>query len=705
MQISLKWINELIKIELIELNILIEKLTLGGFEVENILEVNINNEKTITLEISTTANRSDSLSIQGISLEIAALLNSLPSISNYSTIDCRWSKQIEKISTNILKNQECSQFIALTVEGLNNLLAPRWLRQKLLASGLSPTNNLSDFQNYLLLESGYPLEFYDLNKIYSKLNLSSFNLNLIEDNTISNIKFNVSNFQKNNKILLLKANDLPISVAGIIPNQDLCISSTTKSLLIEGSIFTATKIRQQSRILGIRTDRSARYEKSLKRINVLEPIYRLICLLKITNPNLRVKLHTIANSLQKTSSTILLNYKNIKKILGPLKQLDQNQYNYILPELISTLLNRLQFKNSYDKQKLQWKVQIPFARSDDIILEIDLIEEIGRLYGFNNFLIRLPIIKTIGTEDFNYQTRRKLTNCLINLGLNELIQYSLVNRNTYLENKIKLINPLTNEYAHLRISLLPNLLKTLAENFKNGNSILEGFEYGHIFFEDNLNSITELECIAGIFGGNKERLIWPISIKSLTWFEAKGKIEQLLKKLNIIVYWKFYSPLKERNILHPYCTSKLYLITGENLGIFGQINPTLAKSLNIEFDIYLFELNFELIKSQIQKNKLVIFEEYSNYPKITKDLSFIINKDISFNEIRKSLYLNGSRFLQAINLLDEYQGKSIPKNSTSLCLQLIFFSNKKTLKNIKIEKIIKNLKSILINKFSAIIRI
>ena len=168
---------------------------------------------------------------------------------------------------------------------------------------------------------------------------------------------------------------------------------------------------------------------------------------------------------------------------------------------------------------------------------------------------------------------------------------------------------------------------------------------------------------------------------------------------------RLYLPLKEKNILHPYCTSQLYLKTGETLGIFGQINPILAKYLNIEFDTYMFELNFELIKFQIKKNKSVIYQEYSVYPKIIKDLSFVISKNISFNEIKESLYLNGSQFLQTINLLDEYQGNSISDDSISLCLQLIFYSNKKTLKNVKIEKIINSLKNILINKFGAVIRV
>jgi phenylalanyl-tRNA synthetase beta chain len=715
MKISLKWINELINIETVDLDELINKLTLGGFEVEEILEIEIDNKKTITLDISATANRSDSLSIQGIALEIAVLLNHAPKISNYATKNFNWPQNIENVSQPILTNKFCSGFTALTIENLNTLISPKWLKQKLIASGIIPENNLIDFQNYILLETGYPFEFYDLDKIYSKLNTSQFNLNLTCGKSLENFSAsNEGDYKLNDSILILKANDLPISIAGIIPSQDVCYSSTTKSLLIEGSIFNAAKIRQQSRMLGLRTDRSARYEKSLKNTNLLESFYRLIRLLGIANPNLICKLHTIAQSSEQDVLTISLNYENIKKVLGPIKETESQEYTYtytytykykyISPKTITNSLERLQFQVLYDKQNFLWKVTVPDLRSDDIVREIDLIEEIGRLYGFNNFLTRLPSIKKIGTEDFDYQTRKKVTSCLINLGLNELIQYSLVNEKTYMSNEIKLINPLVKDYSNLRSSLLPNLLKAVEENIKKGNSVLEGFEYGHVFSGNSSKIVKEKEHVAGIFGGIKTKSAWSESSKLLTWFEAKGKIEQLFTKLNIVIYWKSYTPVKEKNILHHYCTGELYLTNGSKVGVFGQVHSIIAKNLNLSSDIYLFEFDFELIQNQIQQNKLAVYQEYSSYPKIMKDLSFIIRNEISFNKLKEILYLNGSKFLTEINLLDEYRGTSIPDEHTSLCLQLIFQSDKETLQNKKVETIIDNLKTLLTKKFNATIR-
>jgi phenylalanyl-tRNA synthetase beta chain len=703
MQISLKWVNELVNIETVNLEYLIEKLTLGGFEVEEIFELKINNEKEIALDISATANRSDSLSIQGISSEIAALLNKPCKVSKYSNKDLNWKQEIKSLCSVIPNKHNCSTFVAVTVENLNDLSVPKWLKQKLISSGLTPVNNLLDFQTYMLLETGYPFEFYDLDKIHSKLNSSKFNLTITNPTTKENFSANNNiNYQLEKSISLIKANEIPLSIAGIIPNKDFCYLENTKSLLIEGSIFNSTKIRQQSRILGLRTDRSARYEKSLKNINLLESLYKLISLLKVSNPNLICKLHTITEITEQNPKPVILKYKTIKEILGPINQSTKTSLIYISSTTVTNYLNRLNFNYTYDDSEFIWTVDIPYSRSDDLTREIDLIEEIGRLHGFNNFLTRLPKIKTIGNEDYSYKTRKKITSCFLNLGFNELIHYSLVNENTFMNNEIRLINPLISDYSNLRSSLLPNLIKTVQENLKQGNQFIDGFEFGHVFSGDILTNLKEKEYIAGIFGGVNRKLTWSHSSEPIHWFEAKGKIEQFFKQLNISPCWETCS---ENNlILHPYCTAELYLPDKTYLGIFGQINPILARKLNLSPNLYMFEFDFKSIKNQLQITQLTVYQEYPLYPKIVKDLSFIVHQDISFKKIQEALYLNGTKFLSEINLLDEYRGHSIPEEHTSLCLQLTFQSNEETLQNKKIENIIKDLQLLLTNKFYALIR-
>jgi len=705
MQIPLKWINELVNIESINFDDLIEKLTLGGFEVEEILELEIEGEQQLALDISATANRSDSLSLQGMATEIAALLNKPTKISTYLFQTSTWKEQLYD-SVVTISNEDSSNYSALLgviIDNVNDFTVPKWIKQKLLSSNIIPVNTLLDFQNYILLETGYPFTLYDFHKICSKLNSSDFKLSI--SNAQNNQEFTAINnmvYKLNSSNLILKANNLPLSIAGLIENKDFHYSQTTTSLLIEGSIFNAATIRQQSRSLGLRTDRSARYEKSLKNIYLIESIYRLISLLRISNPNITCKLHTFEQIPEQQLQPILLQYQTISEILGPIKNSNKD-FNSITPELITDYLSRLNFEFSYDNLNLSWEVQISHSRSEDITREIDLIEEIGRLHGFNNFLTTLPKIKNIGKEDPSYRTRKKITSCLLNLGFNELIHYSLVNEKTFLNNDIKLINPLLSDCSNLRSSLLPNLIKTVQENLKQGNFFIEGFEYGHVFCGDLATNFKEKEYVAGIFGAIKTKLEWSDSERALTWFEAKGKIEQLLKQLNLLTYWKT-STSNMNAIMHSYRSSEIYLSSGVKLGIFGQIHPILANQLAISSQIYLFEFNIEVIKSQLQLNKLVIYKEYSLYPKIVKDLSFILKEDIKFENVRDSLYCNGTKFLSEINLLDEYRGNSIPEGSTSLCLQLIFQSKEKTLENKEIENIMNNLQLVLINKFNALIR-
>jgi phenylalanyl-tRNA synthetase beta chain len=556
-----------------------------------------------------------------------------------------------------------------------------------------------------LLETGYPFAFYDFDKITSKLTNSQFNLSISKaKNNQEFLATNDTTYRLDNSILLITVNEIPISIAGIIENKEFSYSDSTTSLLIEGSIFNAAKIRQQSRNVGLRTDRSTRYEKSLKNTYLIESLYRLISLLRILNPNLKCKFKTITKKIDQTPKPILLRYDTIREILGPSNELTTGQFEYINPKNIENYLNRLNFTFIYDEIKQVWEVKIPHSRTEDITREIDLIEEIGRLHGFNNFLITLPKLKTIGNEDESYKTRKKITSCLLNLGFNELIHYSLVNEKTFIDNEIKLINPLVSEYSSLRISLLPNLIKTVHENLKQGNSVIYGFEYGHIFLPDQVMKFKEKEYVSGIFGGLKTKLTWSDSEKELTWFEAKGKIEQLFNQLNVLVKWQNPSDTIITNIFHTYRNAELYLTNNVKLGVFGQIHPILANKLNLSSEIYLFEFDVEVIQNQIKMNQLTMYKEYSSYPKIIKDISFIIKRDIPFNELQQTLYYNGTKFLSEINLLDEYTGKSIPDQHISLCFQLIFQSNEKTLQNKEIEEILNNLRFVLTNRFNAIIR-
>lgn len=704
MYTSLDWINELVSLETIKLNDLIDKLTLGGFEVEETLEIEINKQKKTVLDISATANRADSLSIKGIAKEVIALLNTQKLESVYTQPALNSQNQLEDIVISSEPSVNYSTFVAITIENLTDFSIPKWLTEKLLCSEIEPAKNLLDFQTYILLETGYPFEFYDLDRLKEIIKTKEFDLTLKPaiENTIFTANNNL-NYKLDPSILIVEANDYPLSIAGIISNETVSYKSDTKSLLIEASIFNSKKIRQQSRILGVRTDRSARYEKGLNNSSFIQALIRLISLLKISNPKLICKIHTASQVKQFELPKIVLKYKNIIEILGPIRNEFNQQSTQLLPIQITNYLNRLNFIFSFDENNLIWVVKVPVSRIDDIEREIDLIEEIGRLHGFNNFVTDLPNIYNIGKEDFSYQVRKKLTTCFLNEGFNELIQYSLVNEK--FSNNINLINPLITDYSTLRTSLLPKLIQIVGENLKQSNSILEGFEYGHVFSGDINLKYIEKEVVSGIFGGLKSKREWNDIATTLSWFEAKGKIEELFYKLNISVYWKKSTLSKYKNILHPYRTAEIYLANHACLGVFGQIHPIAAKQNNISTGLFLFEFNFETLKNEFQQQKLALYQPYSLYPKITKDLSFIVDQKVLFTEIKTTIFKYGTKYLKHVDLLDEYQGSSIPKHKTSLCIQLTFQSTEKTLITKEIDEILNDLYKVLETQYDINIRI
>ena len=691
MQISINWINELVDLQLIQIETIKNKLTLGGFEVENSFDISIKNKKETVLEITATANRSDSLSIYGITNEISALLDKPLKFSSYTNVNQIWNQKISAQSKANLINENCSTFITLSIENLENLIVPEWISHKLQSSGVISSNTINDFQNYLLLETGYPFEFYDLDKIYEKINRSTCEAKVRS----TSFSLSMKTFQQNS-ILTVNANQIPISVAGTFVEKAFLASQNTKNLFIEASIFSAATIRKQSRKLGLRTDRSSRYEKSLRDTYLINSLYRLISLLRITNPKLICKIHTVRKIKEKPFKPILLKYLTIQEVLGPVQKLN----TFIEKNLIHQYLKRLNFQFTYNKRDSTWLVQISNSRVDDITREIDIIEEIGRFYGFDNFSIHLPSIQKIGKKDSNYKIRTKITNCLLNLGLTEFMNYSFTRQ----KNSIQLINPLLKEYSNLRSSLLPNLIELVSENLNQKNTSIEGFEYGHVFHYDKFKSFQEHEYVSGIFGGSKTKLFWKEKEFALNWFEAKGKIERFFRQLNLEIDWKKPQSFINYELFHSYRSAQIYTKTNQLLGIFGQINPILANQLNFSSELYLFEFNIQMIKSYSQNNKLVFHKEYSLYPKVIKNLSFLIETNIEFEKIQKLLYFNGTDLLSEVNLLDEFKGPSIAENYRSLCLELIFQSNQKTLETKKIEEILINLKIILIKTFQIIIR-
>jgi phenylalanyl-tRNA synthetase beta chain len=707
MLISLDWLNELIDLKTVNLEDLLETLTLGGFEVENSYELNFNNKKDTIIDINTTPNRSDTLSFKGIAKEISSLANKFSKLSKYGNKICDAEKliinSILKIPNLDKQKKNYSIFCTFTVENLKTFNSPNWLKQKLLRVGIEPSNNVLDLKDYIRLETGYPFELYDLDKIRLAINNQNFKLSLNCEKLLEPFEGS-NNFQctANSNMLVLKANQEILSIAGILVNKKFEYDNNTKSLVIEASIFNTKYIRQLSRTIKVRTDRSSIYEKELNSTYLIESLCRFLYLLKSLDNKIHINIHTVGNFSTIETNIICLDYQTVIQILGPIINNKTNKFDKLSPINISNYLTRLNFLFNFDQLNLIWEVKVSSQRSTDIKREIDLVEEIARLHGFNNFATILPSLPQIGKEDFSYQIRKKITSHFLNEGFNEIMTYSLVNLKN--NEEISIINSLSKDYSFLRSTLLQNLIHVWEENSNQATLGLEAFEYGHVFLPSKSFLPIESEQVGGIFGSVKMKNEWSSSETILSWFEAKGKLEQLFNKLNLFVYWKKGLPKIYNEILHPYRTSKLYLIPGILLGVFGQINPRLANKLNISPKLYLFEFNLEIIKNDYKYKKLLNYNIYNLYPKVFKDLSFIISKKISFTKITNLIFSISPNVLISIDLLDEYKGNSIPETMTSLCIQFTFQSNEKTLLNKEVEEILKNIKFVLTEEFNCIIR-
>jgi phenylalanyl-tRNA synthetase beta chain len=707
MLISLEWLNELIDLKTVNFEDLLETLTLGGFEVENSYELNINNKKDTIIDITTTPNRSDTLSFKGIAKEISSLANKFSKLSKYGNKICDTERlilnSILKIPNLEKEKKNYSIFCTITVENIKTFYSPNWLKQKLLRIGIEPSNNILDLKDYIRLETGYPFELYDLDKIRLAINNKNFKLSLNCEKLLE--PFQGSNnfqFTGNSNVLVLKANQELLSIAGILVNKKFEYDNYSKSLLIEASIFNAKQIRQLSRTIRVRTDRSSLYEKELNSTYLVESLCRFLYLLKSLDNKIHINIHTAANFNKIEPTIIRLDYQTVIQILGPIIINKTNKFDKLSPLNISNYLTRLNFLFNFDKLNLIWEVKVSLQRSDDIKREIDIIEEIARLHGFNNFATILPDLHQIGKEDFSYQIRKKITSHFLNEGFNEIITYSLINLGN--NEEISIINSLSKDYSLLRSTLLQNLIYVWQENSNQATLNLEAFEYGHVFLPSKSIIPIESEQIGGIFGSVKMKNEWSSNVTTLSWFEAKGKLEQLFNKLNLFVYWKKGLPKIYNEILHPYRTSKLYLIPGIALGVFGQINPILANKLNISTKLYLFEFNLEIIKNDYKYKKLLNYNIYSLYPKVFKDLSFVISKKINFTKIKNLIFSISPKVLISIDLLDEYKGNFIPETMTSLCIQFTFQSNEKTLLTKEVEEILKNIRFVLIEEFNCSIR-
>ena len=617
------------------------------------------------IDFELTANRGDLLSILGMAYEVAAIYD-----KKVKDIDLTYTPNSENISDEFkikVETENCQMLLAKKVKNVTITESPEFIKNRLIASGIRPINNVVDISNYVMLETGQPLHFYDAETLSGKLEvrmatkgeklttLDGIERTLTEENIV------ISDGKK------------AIGLAGVMGGLETEVTDNTKNIIIESAIFNPVKIRMTSKEI-LRSEASNRFEKGLDPNRTYMAIERSCNLLQ------KYAGAEIVGGLEKYDTTELTNkkieitYKNINSLLG----------SNISNKDILNVFRRLGF--TYEEKGEAVIVEVPRRRMDINIKE-DLIEEVGRIYGVNNIEGKLPMSPTkLGSYD---KVKRQIRNKLIDLGLNETLSYVLVNEkeakdftndNTEI---VKLLAPMSEDRNALRHSILPSLLKIYEYNKAHYNKDVSIFEIGKTFYKKG-EKYGEENGIAGLMTGN---YYLGIEKKQVDFYIIKGIVEELLDYLGYGGRYSFIVKEEMPKELHP-GQSSLISVNNDVIGIIGKVHPQKIKE-----NIYVFEINLEkLLAKKVGKMK---YKELSKYPSVKKDLAVIINKNVTAQEIATLIKKSAGSLLLNTEVFDVYTGKGIEENKKSIAYSLEFGTNDRTLTDEEInnilEKIIANL--------------
>ena len=653
----------------------------------------------VILDVTATANRADALSMVGIAREVAALTGeelNLPKIQSTSI-----TFNSAGLNLAIQETEACPAYIGTVIEKVKIAPSPQWLQWRLSASGVRPINNVVDITNYILLEWGQPLHAFDrekLAKIAGSIDLTIGVRFAHEGEKLTTLDGHSKDLVSQN--LLITANDQAVALAGVMGGEDSEVDDNTQNIVLEAALFDPVAIRRSGKSQGIRTESSTRYERGVNQVELEKALSRAIALLtELAQGN--VTAQSISdNRPDKFTNTIELRLDRIHQLLGKVKEGESltDVASEDVVRILSDLGCSLEVKSETPKVLL---VTVPPYRYRDLEREIDLIEEVARLYGYDRFYDTLPAQAKVGYLPSSLQIKRKIIKSLTGLGLTQLIQYSLVSPE---KADIKIANPLFNEYSALRTNIIDGLIDSYAFNIAQGNGALKGFEIGRIFWSDN-GEMKEGDSLGGILGGNLySDGIWVKGGKPepISWYEAKGILESFFTTLKAPITYQADS---SDDRLHPGRTASLWL-NRTKLGIFGQLHPQLAEEKDLPENVYVFELHLEPLVAFLDQAYLQTpkFKAYSTYPSVERDLAFFAPVDLTVADIINAMRKAGGRTLVDVKLFDEYKGENVEAGKRSLAFSLVYRAMDKTLKDSDVDPIHDKIRKSLTKQFSVELR-
>ncbi|MCT4603948.1 MAG: phenylalanine--tRNA ligase subunit beta [Marinifilum sp.] len=645
-----------------------------------------NIEDDLTIEIDLTPNRIDGASHIGVARDMAAYLKQqkeidykLPSVEDFKVENNNLS-----IDIKVENNEACHRYSGVCISGVKVAESPEWLQNRLKAIGLSPINNVVDITNYVLFETGQPLHAFDYVKVKGKVVVKT-----LADGTLFKTLDEVER-ELNEKDLMICNETEPMCIAGVFGGIESGVSETTTDIFLESAYFDSVFVRKTARRHGLNTDASFRFERGTDPNNTIYAMKRAALLIK-----------EIAGG--KIASDVIDIYPNPVedfKVEVSVERIENLIGKEIGKETIKNILAALEIKvEKEDGDKLN--LLVPPYRVD-VKREADIVEEVLRIYGFNNVEVPAKVNASLSyaPKIDEHKLRNTIADMLTAAGFNEIMNNSLTKASYYeglesfkQEQTVRIFNPLSSDLNAMRQGLLFGGLECVAYNINRRNSDLKFYEFGksyqHIVNPENENPVDnyfEKERLGVFMCGNKTATSWNLKEEPTSFFHMKAYVENILKRLGFNI-----EKLRIRETENDQFTEGLsYGVKKKVLVEMGMVNGKILKAMDIDTPVYYADFDWALLIQETMKNK-VSYTELPKYPAVKRDLALLIDKSVSFAEVKTIAFNCEKKLLKSVSLFDVYEGEKLGEGKKSYAVSFILQDTEKTLNDKQIDKIMQKL--------------
>ena len=625
-------------------------------------------EKDTVLDVAPTANRGDQMSVIGVARELSSLFNTP---SKFNPIECTKDLSTDKFKVEIKDKTVCKYYSIALLKNIKTKPSPDWMKKRLLASGVRSINNVVDITNYVMLEYGCPLHAFDADKLdgYLCVRRAEDGEKLI---TLDEVERTLTTDS-----VLIATKDKGVCLGGVFGGANSEIDDNTTSIALEAAYFTPATNRKSARSAGYRSEASARFERGIDIEAVKPALMRAMQLLvEYADAEVVGVVEDGENKLEPIEIT--LRYAQIKRILGC----------EIAPERCINILENLGFKKLGGNDAAA-KFLVPSFRAYDVTREIDLIEEIARINGYDKISPTLPSKAQTPTITLEEKVINKVNEIMLSAGLNEIQTSSLIGKPlldkfkiTYDdENAVKVLNAASEDYAMLRQTLAASVLNCMKYNFDNGQKNFWAYEIGKTYIktapaDEKSTGVKETRVLEGVLTGEVQNSKWQVKT-TVDFYTVKGILENLFKELDVLRRIKIV-PIEKTDLinthkaLHPYRTAVIMLLGKRPLpiGYFGQVHPTLIDKLKLNQNAFLFKVDLTELIGAV-KESVPRFKHIPQYPEVRRDIAFIINDEVSFDDIQKVIKSSVKQnIFKGSEIFDVYQGEHVEDGFKSVAFRI-----------------------------------